>query len=61
MLRLTLPKLEIKKNKNGTHTEKTLSDNLMIHILPLFYCLAFMEIVLQLGCKCASLAFAVYV
>ena len=33
----------------------------MIHILPLFYFLASMEIVLQLGCKCASLAFAVYV
>ena len=25
MLRLNLPKLEIQKNKNGTHTEKTLS------------------------------------
>ena len=63
MLRLDLHKLEIKKTKKGTHTEKTLSetDNLMIHILPLFYCLASMEIVLQLGCKCASLAFAVYV
>ena len=32
----------------------------MIYIFPLFYLRAFMEIVLELGCKCASFAFVVY-
>ena len=32
----------------------------MIHIFPVFYFLASMEIVLQLDCKCASFAFVVY-
>ena len=42
-----LPRLESKKKKKGNHTEQmlSLSKHLMIHIFPLFYSLASMEIV----------------
>ena len=63
------PKLESKKNNNnkkiGLHTEETLSrnksNNLMIHIFPLFYCLASMKLCLYLAGKCASFALVIYV